>query len=94
MDYWVYIAASPSGTLYVGLTNDLIQRITEHKEGRVPGFCATYGVNRLVYFERTSYVWDAIAREKQIKGWRRSKKVALIRTLNPKWRDLAGDLEI
>ena len=89
MDYWVYIAGSSSGTLYVGVTNDLVLRIAQHREGLIPGFTATYGVHRLLYFEQTTDVWGAIAREKQIKGWRRSKKVELIESMNPSWRDLS-----
>ncbi len=87
--YWVYILSSRSGTLYVGVTNDLILRLAEHRSGLVEGFTSKYGVNRLVYYEETSDVWVALAREKQIKGWRRKKKVELIRTINPSWRDLS-----
>ena len=89
MDYWVYIAGSSSGTLYVGVTSDLVKRMWEHREELFPGFTSRYGVKRLLYFEQTDDVWAAIAREKQIKGWRRSKKEALVRTLNPGWRDLS-----
>jgi putative endonuclease len=77
-----------SGTLYVGLTNDLVRRMWEHRNRAVQGFSARYGVDRLVYFEPFDWVEEAIAREKQIKRWRREKKVALIESMNPTWRDL------
>jgi len=89
VDYWVYIAGSLSGTLYIGVTNGLVRRIAEHREGLIPGFSSTYGVRRLLYFEQTTDISVAIAREKQIKGWRRSKKVALIESINPSWKDLS-----
>jgi putative endonuclease len=80
-----------SGTLYTGMTNNLERRVAQHK--REPsGFAKKYRTSRLVYFEETSDVLSAIAREKQIKGWLREKKIALVRAANPKWRDLAGDL--
>jgi putative endonuclease len=81
--------ASQSCTLYVGVTRDLERRVYEHKHKLVPGFTSKYNINRLVYFEATSDVKAAIAREKQIKGWVRDKKVALIRSVNPDWRDLS-----
>jgi putative endonuclease len=90
--FYVYIVASLSGTLYVGMSRDLDRRITEHKLGEIEGFTKKYGVNRLVYFERFQYVRNAIAREKQIKSWRREKKVALIEEMNPSWKDLAPEL--
>src|SRR5262245_21876923 len=90
--FYVYIVASLSGTLYVGMTKDLDRRIIEHKLGEIPGFTRKYGVNRLVYFERFQYVRNAIARETQIKSWRREKKVAMIKQLNPSWKDLAPEL--
>jgi putative endonuclease len=89
--FWVYIAGSRTGTLYVGVTNDLKRRMAEHRERRVPGFTSQYGVDRLLHFEETSDVFSAIAREKQIKGWRSSKKVCLIQSQNPGWRDLAAE---
>jgi putative endonuclease len=92
MDYWVYIAGSRSGTLYVGVTREPRKRMWEHREGVFPGFTSRYRVHRLLYFERTDDVWVAITREKQIKGWRRSKKDDLIRSQNPGWRDLSKDL--
>ena len=87
--YYTYIMASLSRRVYVGVTNSLIRRTVEHKEARVPGFTEKYRINRLVYFESFQYVRDAIAREKEIKGWRRSRKVALIEVGNPTWADLA-----
>ncbi len=90
--YWLYITASKSRVLYVGVTNDLVRRIWEHKNHAVEGFTARYHVDRLVYFEETSDVLSAIAREKEIKGWVRKKKVALIESVNPKWKDLGLEI--
>jgi putative endonuclease len=87
--YFMYIMASLSRKVYVGVTNNLIRRTGEHKDARLPGFTEKYRINRLVYFESFQYVRDAIAREKQIKGWRRSRKVALIEVGNPTWADLS-----
>jgi len=89
--YYVYILASLSGTLYIGITNNLERRMVEHKEGLVEGFTKEYSVERLVYFEMYGDVRNAIRREKQLKGWRREKKVALIEKLNPGWKDLARE---
>ena len=88
-DYYVYIMTNRSGTLYTGVTNNLERRVHEHTEKLLNGFTEKYGITRLVYYELTSDVREAIAREKQIKSWRRSKKVALIARANPRWRDLA-----
>ncbi len=89
MSYWVYILASkPRGTLYVGVTNDLIRRVAEHRDGAVPGFTKTYNVKMLVYFEEHESVLEAIQREKRVKRWARDWKIALIREKNPEWRDL------
>ena len=90
-EYHVYIMANPSRTNYVGVTGDLAHRVQQHKSGAIPGFTARYGLKRLVYFESTRDVKAAIAREKQIKGWLRAKKVALIESMNPEWRDLSED---
>jgi len=87
--YCLYIVASRTCTLYVGVTNDLERRVFEHKQMLVPGFTRRYGVTRLVYYEGYGEVKDAIAREKQIKGWRRARKVDLIESVNPGWRDLS-----
>ena len=89
--FYVYIMASRSRTLYVGVTNDLERRVAEHKRGQLPGFTSRYRVSRLVYFEATENVESAIAREKEIKGWRREKKVALIESSNPTWEDLSAE---
>ena len=89
--YWVYIATNLPRTLYTGVTNNLVRRMYEHKNRLVPGFTSKYRINRLVYFEVTSDVRSAIAREKQIKAWRREKKVQLIQSVNPEWRDLSAE---
>jgi len=89
--YYVYIMNSPSGTLYTGITNDLKRRVYQHKLHLVDGFTKKYNVTRLAYFEETGDVNAAIAREKEIKGWQRSKKIALIKSTNPDWSDLAED---
>ena len=87
--YFVYIMASRSRTLYTGVTNDLVRRVNEHKHGHIPGFTMKYRVTRLVYYEATPSISVAIGREKQIKAWRREKKVALIEATNPCWDDLS-----
>lgn len=87
--YYVYILASESGTLYIGVTNDLERRTFEHKAGMIDGFSKKYGCKKLVYFESTSRIEEAIKREKQLKKWRREKKENLIKTINPGWRDLS-----
>jgi putative endonuclease len=88
--YFVYILASRSRSLYVGVTNDLLGRVQQHRERVVPGFTAQYRVHRLVHYESSTDIHAAIRREKQIKGWRREKKVALIEQTNPTWEDLVG----
>lgn len=80
-----------SRTLYTGVTNDLQRRVYEHKHKLIPGFTSKYNINKLIYLEETSQVTDAIAREKQIKGWTRAKKIALIDSQNPEWRDLSAE---
>lgn len=91
--YFVYILASHrNGTLYVGVTNDLVRRVGEHREGKVPGFTKKYGVTMLVWFEQHQYVNDAILREKRIKRWLRAWKLEMIEKMNPQWRDLYLDL--
>jgi putative endonuclease len=89
--YYVYIMTNRTRTLYTGVTGDLERRVFQHKHKLLPGFTRDYHINRLVYFESFGDIRDAIAREKQIKGWLRSKKVALIVASNPAWRDLAQD---
>ena len=87
--YFVYILSNESKMLYVGVTNDLHKRVFQHKSKLIPGFTQKYNLYRLVYFEMFGDIRAAIAREKQIKGWLRSKKVALIIAKNPQWKDLA-----
>ena len=87
--YWVYIMASRSRVLYTGVTNDLLRRVVEHKRGLIPGFTSKYRITRLVYFEAFGDIRDAIAREKEIKGWVRAGKIRLIEETNPTWDDLA-----
>ena len=91
--YFVYIVASRTKALYIGVTNNLERRAQENKSGLTPGFAARYRIVRLVYFEEFHDVRDAIAREKQIKAWRREKKVTLIEAMNPDWIDLAETLQ-
>ena len=87
--YWVYILASRKhGTLYIGMTSDLAGRVYEHRAGITPGFTTRYGVHHLVYFETFGVVDEAIAREKQLKKWRREWKIRLIERSNPQWVDL------
>jgi putative endonuclease len=82
---------SLTGTLYTGVTHDLRKRVYQHKYKQIEGFTKRYNVTRLAYFEEASDVNIAIAREKEIKAWRRSKKIALIKSVNPQWKDLAED---
>lgn len=89
--YYVYIMTNKSGTLYTGVTNNLQRRVYEHKQKLVSGFTKKYKIGRLVYFEETSNVDAAIQREKEIKGWLRVKKIAMVNTVNPKWEDLSAD---
>ena len=93
--YWVYILTNAKTTvLYVGMTNDLARRLAEHEAGTDPeAFTAQYRTHRLVYTEAFGEVRDAIRREKQIKGWRREKKRALVDAANPAWRDLRPEAE-
>ena len=89
--YSVYILTNKSGTLYVGVTNNLERRMFEHKNSLNEGFTKKYETNRLMYYESFSDIHEAIYREKQIKGWRRDKKIALIEEDNPTWQDLSED---
>ena len=89
-EYYLYIIANPARTLYTRVTNDLERRVFEHRQKLVEGFTKRYGLTTLVYYEASSDVRSALAREKQIKGWLRRKKVALIESVNPEWRDLAA----
>jgi putative endonuclease len=87
--YYVYLLTNQKRTLYVGVTNDLVRRVYEHRHKLVDGFTKKYNLSWLVFYESTGEVESAIAREKQIKGWSRAKKVALIESTNPRWVDLA-----
>jgi putative endonuclease len=87
--YYIYIMANQSKRIYTGVTNNLERRVYEHKNHTDAGFTSRYLITRLVYFEETADVNAAIAREKQIKGWLRAKKVALIESINPRWQDLS-----
>jgi putative endonuclease len=87
--YFVYIVCSRSGTLYIGMTNRIYRRALQHKSGEIEGFSSKYHCNRLVYYESYDEVHQAIGREKQLKGWTRARKIALIESKNPRWEDLA-----
>ena len=88
-NYYVYLLTNRSGTLYTGLTSDLERRLYQHKHKLVDGFTKKYNVGILVYYEATDDIRAATAGEKQIKAWRRSKRIALIESTNPQWRDLS-----
>jgi putative endonuclease len=93
--FFVYILANkPNGTLYVGVTNDLARRLSEHKAKLVPGFTRRYEVDQLVYFEAFDSILEARAREHSLKRWRRAWKIVLIEKLNPQWRDLTNELNL
>src|SRR3954467_12698234 len=93
-DYYVYIATNKHrSTLYIGVTNSLVRRISQNKNGEIEGFTQRYQLNRLVWFEHFRDVNAAIAFEKRLKGWLRSKKIALIEKQNPRWFDLSVDWE-
>ncbi len=87
--YYVYIMTNRSKTLYTGVTDDLVRRVYEHKNKLVKGFTQKYNIARLVYYDITGDVHAAIQREKQIKGWLRKRKIALIEAANPDWQDLS-----
>ena len=88
-EFYIYMVTNKGcSTLYIGVTNSLMRRVSEHRRGEIPGFSKRYNTNRLVYYERFNDVRDAIAREKQLKGWSRRKKEVLINSMNPKWMDL------
>jgi len=89
--YYVYIMTNRSKTLYTGVTIDLIRRVCEHKNKIIDGFTKKYNITKLVFYEETKDIRAAIEREKQIKGWLRSKKIALIESVNPKWEDLSKE---
>jgi len=91
--YYVYILTNRSRTLYVGVTNDLARRLEQHHDAPRTAFTGRYRLDILIYFEEHQYILNAIAREKQLKGWRRDRKLALIESVNPRWKDLrsSGD---
>ena len=88
-EYFVYIMTNKSRTLYTGVTNDLMRRVYEHKNKLVKGFTSRYNIQYLAYYESTLSIYAALEREKQIKGWLRKKKIALIDSMNPEWKDLS-----
>lgn len=90
--FYTYIMASESGTLYIGMTNNLIRRVAEHKESKIEGFTKKYKCNKLIYHEHNEYIYNAIAREKYLKHLLRKEKEELIKTINPHWKDLYNDL--
>ncbi len=90
-EYYVYIMTNKSKTLYTGVTNNLERRVFEHKNYLIEGFTRRYRITKLVYYELTNDVREAISREKQIKGWLRRKKIALIESMNPDWKDLSEE---
>jgi putative endonuclease len=90
--WFAYMMASDSGTLYTGFASDLGRRVQQHKSGEIDGFSSKYHCTRLVWYQSFDEVSRAIAREKQIKGWTRAKKIALIESMNPRWQDLAENL--
>jgi putative endonuclease len=95
LPYYVYLLASrKNGTLYLGVTRDLVRRTYEHKKETIPGFSSRYGVNRLVWFEWFDDPTNAITREKELKKWRRQWKIDLIEKSNPDWRDLYAEIVI
>lgn len=89
--FYVYIMASESGTLYIGITNNIVKRVWEHKNDTHEGFTKKYECHKLVYYEHFEFVWNALERETKLKKWNRNKKETLIKTMNPAWKDLAGE---
>jgi putative endonuclease len=89
--FFVYIMTNRSMNFYIGVTNNIRERVFQHKTGAFEGFTSRYKVDRLVYWEKFKYVNSAIAREKQLKRWTRAKKMQLIVSMNPTWKDLAAD---
>ena len=89
--YYVYVMASRSLNLYTGITSNIYRRSLQHKNGEIDGFTKKYDINRLVYYEVFEHIGNAIAREKQVKAWTRTKRLALIKSIDPTWQDLAED---
>jgi putative endonuclease len=90
-NYYVYILANNSKTLYIGITNNLLRRIYEHKHKLIEGFTKKYNLTKLVYYETTNSINDAIKREKQLKNWHRQWKINLIESINKEWKDLSSE---
>jgi putative endonuclease len=90
--FYVYILSNKSRVLYTGVTNDLHRRMHQHRNEQVPGFTKRYRIKQLVFYQRFAGIRDAIARERQVKGWTRAKKIALIESMNPHWADLGETL--
>ncbi len=90
----MYILGSDSGTLYIGVTNNVARRMFEHKNHLIKGFTEKYDCTKLLYFEESNSIESAIIREKQLKGWKREKKISLIKSTNPGWRDLGNDFQL
>jgi putative endonuclease len=88
-EYYVYNMTNASRTLCIGVTNNLVRRVQEHPVGQIPGFTKKYNIHKLVYFEQGDDINSALFREKQMKKWRREKKIAVIESVNPEWRDLS-----
>ena len=88
------MASGRNGTLYIGVTSDLVRRVTEHKLGLIDGFTKRYSVNKLVYYDLFDSIVEAIAEEKRLKHWNRRWKIRLIEVTNPEWNDLSGELGI
>ncbi len=91
-DYYIYILSDKSKTLYIGVTNNLVRRMYEHKHKLVDGFSKKYNLTKLVYFKKSNWIEAAIGREKQLKNWHRYWKINLIESSNPNWNDLSEDL--
>ena len=91
-NYYVYIMASISRVIYIGVTNNLIKRVEEHKQEIVEGFTKKYKCKKLVYYESFFHIADAIRREKELKGWKRFRKIKLIEGINPRWNDLYAEI--
>lgn len=91
--HFVYILGSLRGVLYIGMTSDLEARLHQHRHGNFPGFSSRYATYRLLYYEETDDVWTALEREKELKGWRRKKKLDLVRSINPTFVDLSPHKE-
>ena len=92
--FYVYILSNHSKTLYIGVTNNLIRRVYEHKNKLIDGFTKKYNLTILVYYETTSDIFSALKREKQLKNWHRQWKINLIESVNPKWQDLSEDFSL